>query len=82
MLSAAVSRYCCAPSSLRSECTWSFLACNAVVDELQYAIKHTDQKKTLDMGSQRLSSDGSVDKRAVKYAGSEVHLIELMENIW
>ena len=52
------------------------------MDELQYAIKHTDQKKTLDMGSQRLSSDGSVDKRAVKYAGSEVHLIELMENIW
>ena len=52
------------------------------MDELQYAIKHTDQKKTMDMGSQRLGSDGSVDKRAVKYAGSEVHLIELMENIW
>lgn len=58
-------------------------ACNAVVDELKYAIKHTDQKKTMDLGSQRLGSDGSVkDKRVVKYAGSEVHLIELMEKIW
>ena len=51
--------------------------------ELKYAIKHTDQKKTIDVGSQRLRSDGSVDsKRAMQWAGSSVHVMELLENIW
>ena len=60
-----------------------FAACKAVVDELKYAIKHTDQKKTIDIGSQRIRSDGSVDgKRAVQWAGSEVHVMELLEKIW
>ncbi|XP_019850143.1 PREDICTED: protein canopy homolog 2-like [Amphimedon queenslandica] len=48
-------------------------ACKAIIDELDYAIKHTDQKKTIDIGGR--------ETRAVKYAGSETHLIELMENI-
>lgn len=51
-----------------------FLACKAVIDELDYAIKTTDQKKTIDIGGR--------ERRAVKYAGSETHLIELLEKIW
>ena len=59
------------------------VACKAVVHELKYAIKHTDQKKTIDVGSQRLRSDGSVDsKRSVQWAGSSVHVMELLEKIW
>ena len=51
-----------------------FAACKAVVDEIQYKIKNTDPKKTIDIGGR--------EKRAVRYAGSETHLIELTENIW
>jgi hypothetical protein len=51
-----------------------FAACKVLIDELDYAIKHTDQKKTIDVGGR--------EKRAVKYAGSETHMIELLENIW
>ena len=49
-------------------------ACKAVVDEVKYAIKTTDQKKTIDIGGR--------EKRPVKYAGSETHLIEILEKVW
>lgn len=50
------------------------LACKAIVGEIDYAIKQIDPKKTMDIGGR--------ETRAVKYAGSETHLIEVLESVW
>lgn len=50
------------------------LACKAIIGEVDYAIKQVDPKKTIDIGGR--------ETRAVKYAGSETHLIEVLEDVW
>lgn len=51
-----------------------YLACRAIISEIEYAIKQVDPKKTMDIGGR--------ETRAIKYAGSETHLIEVLENVW
>lgn len=45
-----------------------------MISEIDYAIKQVDPKKTMDIGGR--------NTRAIKYAGSETHLIEILENVW
>lgn len=57
-------------------------ACKAVVDELYFSVAHEDQSKTLQTGSFRVDSAGrQVGLRERRYAGSETHLTELLEEV-
>ncbi|XP_020366418.1 protein canopy-1 [Rhincodon typus] len=55
--------------------------CRALVDELDWAIKKVDPKKTIQVGSFRISPDGSQKPNEIPYAKSETHLLELFETI-
>ncbi|XP_033107446.1 protein canopy homolog 2-like [Anneissia japonica] len=56
-------------------------ACKALIDELEYAITEVESHKMIDVGSFRINPDGTQTQEKVPYAGSEVHLIELFEEI-
>ncbi|GCC31916.1 protein canopy-1 [Chiloscyllium punctatum] len=55
--------------------------CRALVAELDWAIKQVDPKKTIQVGSFRISPDGSQKPNEIPYAKSETHLLELFETI-
>lgn len=42
-----------------------FLACRAIVDELNYSISQIDPKKTINVGAFRLKPDGSLTDKKV-----------------
>ncbi|XP_075443980.1 protein canopy homolog 1 isoform X2 [Ascaphus truei] len=56
-------------------------ACRALVDELQYEIRKVNPKKTIDVGSFRISPDGTQGKSKVPLATSELYLTEVLEDI-
>ncbi|XP_053569786.1 protein canopy homolog 1 [Bombina bombina] len=56
-------------------------ACRALVDELLYEIKKVNPKKTVDVGSFRISPDGTQGRSKVPLAKSESYLTEVLENI-
>ncbi|KAM4687252.1 protein canopy homolog 1 [Discoglossus pictus] len=56
-------------------------ACRALVDELLYEIRKVNPKKTIDVGSFRISPDGTQERSKVPLAKSELYLTEVMENI-
>uniref|UniRef100_UPI00398E5073 protein canopy homolog 1-like n=1 Tax=Pristiophorus japonicus TaxID=55135 RepID=UPI00398E5073 len=55
--------------------------CRALVDEIDWAVKKVDPKKTIQVGSFRISADGSQKPNEIPYARSETHLLELFENV-
>ncbi|XP_071941360.1 protein canopy homolog 1-like [Antedon mediterranea] len=56
-------------------------ACKALVDEIEYAIKQVKPHKMIDVGSFRINPDGTQTQEKVPFAGSEVHMTELVEDI-
>ncbi|XP_078088373.1 protein canopy-1 [Mustelus asterias] len=55
--------------------------CRALVAEIDWAVKKVDPKKTIQVGSFRISPDGSQKPNEIPYARSETHLLELFETI-
>ncbi|XP_053872992.1 protein canopy homolog 1 isoform X1 [Malaclemys terrapin pileata] len=56
-------------------------ACKALVDELLYDIRKVNPKRTVDVGSFRISLDGTQERSKVPLAKSETYLTEVLENI-
>ncbi|XP_053322641.1 protein canopy homolog 1 [Spea bombifrons] len=56
-------------------------ACRALVDELLYEIRKVNPKKTVEVGSFRISPDGTQEKTKVPFAKSEQYLTEVLEQI-
>ncbi|XP_032631520.2 protein canopy homolog 1 [Chelonoidis abingdonii] len=56
-------------------------ACKALVDELLYDIRKVIPKRTIDVGSFRISPNGTQERSKVPLAKSETYLTEVMENI-
>ncbi|GIZ03223.1 protein canopy homolog 2 [Caerostris extrusa] len=57
------------------------LVCKQVVSEISTAITNEDPKKTIQVGSFRIQPDGTQKQSQIKYAGSELHLNEIMETV-
>jgi len=57
------------------------LVCRKVVGEIETAIRKVDPKKKIQVGSYRIEPDGTQRKSEVQYAGSDVHMAELLESI-
>ncbi|XP_072020760.1 protein canopy homolog 2-like [Amphiura filiformis] len=55
-------------------------ACQALVDEVQYAIDSEDPTKMIDFGF-RIDPKGGAKRKNVKYAGSETHMMELLDEV-
>ncbi|XP_022090901.1 protein canopy homolog 2-like [Acanthaster planci] len=55
-------------------------ACRALVDEIQYAISEVDPLETIEMGF-RIDPQGRQKVKKIPYAGSEVHLMELLDDV-
>ncbi|OCT73865.1 hypothetical protein XELAEV_18032829mg [Xenopus laevis] len=56
-------------------------ACRALVDELLYEIRKVNPKKTVDVGSFRISPDGKQEQNKVPFAKSELYLTDVLEEI-
>uniref|UniRef100_A0A8C5W8X2 Canopy FGF signaling regulator 1 n=1 Tax=Leptobrachium leishanense TaxID=445787 RepID=A0A8C5W8X2_9ANUR len=56
-------------------------ACRALVDELLYEIRKVNPRKTVEVGSFRISPDGTQEKSKVPFAKSEQYLIDVLESI-
>ncbi|KAG8201080.1 hypothetical protein JTE90_028751 [Oedothorax gibbosus] len=57
------------------------LVCKQVVNEINNAVTNEDPKKKIQVGSFRIQPDGSQKQTQIKYAGSELHLNEILENV-
>ncbi|GBL73033.1 Protein canopy 2 [Araneus ventricosus] len=57
------------------------LVCKQVVREISSAVSNEDPKKTIQVGSFRIQPDGTQKQSQIKYAGSELHLNEIMETV-
>ncbi|KAK6179825.1 hypothetical protein SNE40_012096 [Patella caerulea] len=55
--------------------------CRALVDEIKWSISQVDPKKTIQVGSFRVDTNGNQAISEKPYARSETHLTELMEGI-
>lgn len=55
--------------------------CRSLVNELHTAILEVDPRKTIEVGSYQIRADGKPKPAVVKYAGSEVHMMEVMETV-
>ncbi|XP_060592517.1 protein canopy homolog 2-like [Ruditapes philippinarum] len=59
----------------------SCAVCRAVVDEVNYSISKIDPKRKIQVGSFRVDSKGNQATYQKSYARSEVHLLEIFENL-
>lgn len=57
------------------------IVCQKVVESIITSIEQEDPKKKIQVGSFRIEPDGSQKQYEVKYAGSEVHLNEILETV-
>ncbi|XP_054708338.1 protein canopy homolog 1-like [Uloborus diversus] len=57
------------------------LVCGQVVAGILTAIRKEDPRKTIQVGSFRIEPDGSQKQSQIKYAGSELHLNEILETV-
>lgn len=55
--------------------------CHSLITELHSSISQVDPRKKIDVGSYRIDADGKQKLSSVKYAGSELHMMELMETV-
>ncbi|XP_035657724.1 protein canopy homolog 2-like [Branchiostoma floridae] len=56
-------------------------ACHVLVDEIDYAIRQIDPRKTIQVGSFRVDPKGNQKTWEIPYARSEVYLTELVETV-
>jgi len=57
------------------------LVCKNLINEFDAAIWKIDPKKKIDTGTFRINEKGSQERQIVPYARSQMHLLELTENI-
>ncbi|KAK7026757.1 Protein canopy 2 [Halocaridina rubra] len=55
--------------------------CNSLVGELHDAVSKVDPRKKINVGSYRIDADGGQKLSSVKYAGSEAHMMEVLESV-
>ncbi|KAK3865001.1 hypothetical protein Pcinc_029355 [Petrolisthes cinctipes] len=55
--------------------------CRSLVTELHSAVNEVDPRKKIDVGSYRIDADGTQKLSSVKYAGSEMHMMDVMESV-
>lgn len=55
--------------------------CNSLVTELHAAIDKEDPRKRINVGSYRIDADGKQKLSSVKYAGSEMHMMDVLETV-
>ncbi|XP_064472005.1 protein canopy homolog 2-like [Ornithodoros turicata] len=74
----ALCYYCDAQPTVRElKCE----VCRAVIKESITAINSADPKKVVQIGSFRLQGDGTQKQKAVQYAGSEIHMHDVLEEV-
>eukprot|EP00057_Strongylocentrotus_purpuratus_P022062 XP_011676536.1 PREDICTED: protein canopy homolog 2 [Strongylocentrotus purpuratus] len=56
-------------------------ACQALISEVEYAITQEDPHQTITVGSFRIDPKGEQKQKKIPYAGSELHLTEVMETV-
>mmetsp|Transcript_8684 Transcript_8684/g.22462 ORF Transcript_8684/g.22462 Transcript_8684/m.22462 type:complete len:264 (+) Transcript_8684:73-864(+) len=56
-------------------------ACKGLFDELDYMISKVPNYAKIDLGNARMDSTGKMTQKMKSYARSEVHLIELLEDV-
>jgi len=61
--------------------TLKCLVCKNLIKEFDAAIWKIDPKKMIDTGTFRVNEKGSQERTIVPYARSQIHLLELTENI-
>jgi len=61
--------------------TLKCLVCQNVVTEFEAAIWRIDPKKMIDTGTFRVNEKGAQQRKIIPYARSQMHLMELTENI-
>lgn len=57
------------------------VVCKSLLLELYDVISKVDPRKTIDIGSYRIQSDGKQDVKPKKYAGSEIHMMDVLETV-
>ncbi|XP_042888603.1 protein canopy homolog 2-like [Penaeus japonicus] len=55
--------------------------CRSLINELHSSISQVDPRKKINVGSYRIDADGKQKLSSVKYAGSELHMMELLETV-
>jgi len=61
--------------------TLKCLVCQAVVEEINFAIDKVDPKKKTETGTFRLNPDGTQNRVVIPYARSEGHLMEVVDDV-
>ncbi|XP_069504046.1 protein canopy homolog 1 isoform X2 [Ambystoma mexicanum] len=56
-------------------------ACRALADELLHEISKVNPKKTVEVGSFRISPDGTQERNKIPLVKSEAYITEVLENI-
>lgn len=57
------------------------VVCKSLMMELYDVISQVDPRKTIDIGSYRIQSDGKQAVKPKKYAGSEMHMMDVLETV-
>jgi len=66
---------------LFSSATLKCLVCKALVEEIDHLIAKVDPKKKVEVGTFRISSDGSQTRKLIPYARSQEHLMEVVDKV-
>lgn len=66
---------------LFSSATLKCLVCKALVEEVDHLIAKVDPKKKVEVGTFRISSDGSQSRKLIPYARSQEHLMEVVDKV-
>jgi len=66
---------------LFSSATLKCLVCKALVEEIDHSIAKVDPKKKVEVGTFRISSDGSQTRKLIPYARSQEHLMEVVDSV-
>ncbi|XP_068229837.1 protein seele [Palaemon carinicauda] len=76
-----VTVFACVSSEVPKSKIVKCAVCNSLVSELHEAIDKVDPRKKIDVGSYRLDKDGKQKLSSVQYAGSEMHMLEVLESV-
>ncbi|CAL4103564.1 unnamed protein product [Meganyctiphanes norvegica] len=57
------------------------VVCKSLMLELYDVISKVDPRKKIDVGTYRIQSDGKQDIKQKKYAGSEIHMMDVLETV-
>jgi len=67
--------------SLFDSKTLNCLVCRSLVDEIESKINSVDPAKKVEVGTFRLSGDGTQNRKLIPFARSQEHLLEVIENV-